>query len=393
MENTKELSGLKVADFSQGVAGPYSAMMLAQAGASVTKVEPIEGDWARTLGAAFGDYCAHAITVNLGKKSISLDLKSEGGLKIAHQIAAEADVVIESFRPGVMSKFGLDYASVSKSNENVIYLSVTGYGQEGPYNDRPVTDGAIQGFSGWMNITKDEKGTPMKTGMVAIDFMTGLFSYQSILKALIGRGLNGKGRYIDSNLMQTAAAFQTAKILEHHLEEGEPSVLYVPAGNMKTADGFISIAVMREHHYSALCKVMKREDLIDHSDYNSRENRVVHEQALMQIIRREFLKRTTEDWAKSLNEGGVIQSPINTYADYLINEQTTAVDSFAWVDHDIVGKIPLPRIPGFDAFETGSPLAHSPQIGEHSNEVLENLHYSEDDISALRKNGAVRFGR
>ncbi len=389
MDDTKELSGLKVADFSQGVAGPYSAMMLAQAGASVTKVEPLDGDWARTLGTAFGDYCSHAVVVNLGKKSIALDLKSADGLKVARKIAEEADVVIESFRPGVMKKFGLDYASVSQTNKNVIYLSVTGYGQEGPYNDRPVTDGAIQGFSGWMSITRDENGTPMKTGMVAIDFLTGLFAYQSILKTLIGRGINGKGKYIDCNLMQTAAAFQSAKILEHHLEGGQPTVLYVPAGTMKTSDGYIGIAVMREHHYTSLCTVIGREDLIDHPDYNTREKRVDNEKPLMQELRNEFLKRSTTDWSQALNEGGVIQSPINTYADYLENEQAKSVDSYSWIDHETVGKIPLPRIPGFDGFVNGDALAHSPTIGENTNEVLIAMGYSDNEISSMKNSGAI----
>lgn len=389
MSDMKELSGLKIADFSQGIAGPYSAMLLAQAGASVTKVEPLDGDWARTLGAANGDYCAHAVTTNLGKKSIALNLKSEEGLKIAKKIAAEADVVIESFRPGVMAKFGLDYKSVVKGNENVIYLSVTGYGQEGPYNDHPVTDGAIQAFSGWMSITRDEHGTPMKTGMVVIDFMTGLFSYQSILKALIGRGINGKGRYLDSNLMQTAAAFQSAKILEHHLEGGAPTVLYVPAGTMKTTDGYIGIAVMRERHYAALCKAIDREDLIDHEDFNSREKRVENEKPLMQELRNEFLKRSTAEWSKALYEGGVIQSPINDYAGYLDNEQAKAVDSYAWINHDVVGKIPLPRIPGFDSFVDGDPLAHAPKIGENSEDILRAMDFAEDEISDLVKSGSV----
>lgn len=389
MNETEALKGLKIADFSQGVAGPYSAMMLAQAGADVTKVEPLDGDWARTLGTAYGDYCAHAVTVNLGKKSISLDLKSPEGLKIAKKIAAEADVMVESFRPGVMAKFGLDYKSVSATNENIIYLSVTGYGQEGPYNDRPVTDGAIQGFSGWMSMTRDENGTPMKTGMVAIDFMTGIFAYQTILKALITRGINGKGGYYDSSLMQTAAAFQTAKILEHHLEGGQPTVLYVPAGTMKTADGHVGIAVMRERHYVSLCKVIGREDLVEHPDYNTREKRVDKEQELMAILRAEFLKKSTATWCEELNAEGVIHSPVNSYSDYLNNEQAKAVDSYAWIDHEGVGKIPLPRIPGFAGFVNGDRLAHSPKIGENSGEILTAMGYSSEEISSFEASGIV----
>ena len=389
MNDIKAYEGLKVADFSQGVAGPYSAMMLAQGGATVTKVEPIDGDWCRTLGKMIDDHCAHSVIVNLGKKSISLDLKSEEGLKIAKQIADEADIVVESFRPGVMKKFGLDYASVSKTNENVIYMSVTGYGQEGPCSDRPVPDGAIQAFSGWMTMTKDDQGTPLKTGMVAIDFLTGLFAYQSILKALIARGVNGKGAYIDGSLMQTAAAFQSAKILEYHLENGKPQVLYVPVGTVTTNDGHIGLSVMREHHYASLCKVIGREDLIDHPDYNTRDKRIDNEAAIMKIIRAEFLKKSTDEWCELLAENGVIHSKVNTYDDYLADQQVKAVESYSWIDHDVIGKVPLPRIPGFAGFENGDELAHSPIIGEHSIEILKGLGFSDGDISGLTEKGAV----
>ncbi|MEP3245626.1 MAG: CoA transferase [Sneathiella sp.] len=392
MNDIQALEGLKIADFSQGVAGPYSAMMLAQAGATVTKVEPLDGDWCRTLGTMIEDHCAHSLVVNLGKKSVALDLKSEEGLKAAKQIAEEADVIVESFRPGVMKKFGLDYESVSKTNKNVIYLSVTGYGQEGPYSDRPVTDGAIQAFSGWMTLTRDEKGTPLKTGMVAVDFLTGLFSYQSILKALIARGINGKGTYIDASLMQTAAAFQSAKILEHHLEDGNPTVLYVPVGTVTTSDGHIGLSVMREHHYASLCKVLAREDLINHPDFDTRDKRIENETEIMQIIRAEFLKKSTDDWCKALAAAGVIHSRVNTYDDYLADEQVKAVDSYNWIDHDVVGRVPIPRIPGFPGFENGDALAHSPVIGEHSKDILSGLGYSDEDIAAMMEKGATSQG-
>ncbi|WP_025900081.1 CaiB/BaiF CoA transferase family protein [Sneathiella glossodoripedis] len=390
MNDNKALEGLVVADFSQGVAGPYSGMMLAQAGATVNKIEPHDGDWARTLGTAYGDHCAHSVVVNLGKKSIAIDLKSEDGLKLAKKMASEADIVLESFRPGVMKKFGLDYDSVKKENEKVIYLSVTGFGQEGPYSDRPVTDSAIQGYSGWMSITRDDNGLPMKCGMVVIDFLTGMFAYQSILKAIISRSVKGKGTYIDCSLMQAAAAFQSAKIVEHHLEGGEPSKLYVPAATMETSDGYIGIAVMREAHYASLCNVLGRPDLIDHEDYNSREKRLKNEAPLMIELREVFLKKTTAEWSALLNEAGIIHSPIHSYSDYLQDEQAKAVSSYQWVQQDGVGQIPLPRIPGFDGFEEGSKGAYSPHVGENSAEVLQSIGLSSTEIEALLASGAVK---
>lgn len=389
MNDNKALEGLVVADFSQGVAGPYSGMLLAQAGATVNKIEPHGGDWARTLGTGYGDHCAHSIVVNLGKKSLALDLKSEEGLKLAKKIASEADVILESFRPGVMKKFGLDYDSVKKTNEKVIYLSVTGFGQEGPYIDRPVTDSAIQGYSGWMSITRDENGLPMKCGMVVIDFLTGMFAYQSILKAIISRSLRGKGCYIDCSLMQSAAAFQSAKIVEHHLEGGKPNLLYVPAATMKTADGYIGIAVMRETHFAALCKAMGCPELSDNPDYNSREQRLKNEAPLMALLRDGFLKKTTADWAALMHAGGVIHSPIQTYSDYLEDAQSLAVNSYQWIEQDGVGKVPLPRIPGFDGFIENDPMAYSPHVGENSAEILRAMGLSDDLIDGLKTSGAI----
>ena len=383
MSDELPLSGIKVFDATQGVAGPHATMLLAQHGADVTKIEPLEGDWGRTLGKMYGDLCAHAITFNRGKKSLALDLKNEEGKAIAQKLAREADVVVESFRPGVMARFGLSYEDIKKHNPKVVYLSLTGFGQTGPNSKLPTTDSVIQAFSGWMTLHRDSEGTPMRSGMIAVDVMTGLYAFQALSAAILRQVRFGKGSYIDCSLMQAAAAFQSAKVTEYFLENGEPQVLYVPVGTMKTKDGYLNVTAMREHHYVGLCKVLGRDDLAADPRYNTREKRIEREKELMPIVRAEFLKRTTDEWARELTEAGVMNAKVNTYQDFMDDAHVKAVNGLAWIDHQGLGRMPMANIPGLPSIVEGSPLAECPHTGQHTVEVLKRNGFSEAEINRL----------
>ncbi len=389
MTERKPLSGIKVFDATQGVAGPHATMLLAQHGADVIKVEPLDGDWGRSLGKMYGDLCAHAVTFNRGKRSIALDLKSEDGRAVAQKLAAEADIVVESFRPGVMARFGLGYEDIKAKREDVIYLSVTGFGQDGPYSDQPVTDSVIQAFSGWMSINRDAEGTPQRIGMIAVDVMTGLYAYQAISSALIGRMRFGEGAYIDCSLMQSAAAFQGAKVMEHFIEDGAPQVLYVPVGTMKTADSHINITAMRDRHYVSLCEVLGLEELIDDPRFNTRDKRVAREAELMPMIRAEFLKKTTAEWCELLTEAEVMNSAISDYGDYLKDEHVAAVNGVAWVEHQDMGRIPIVNIPGMPKIEGADELTECAHVGQHTSTILAEAGYGAEEIAALLASNAV----
>ncbi len=392
MSDTQEdqpFSGLTVFDATQGVAGPHCAMLLAQYGATVNKIEPLDGDWGRTLGKLYGDSCAHFVAFNRGKRSLALDLKSSEGLAIAQKMAYEADIVLESFRPGVMARFGLDYDTVAKHRPDTIYMSVSGFGQQGPYNKLPVTDSVIQAFSGWMSINKDEAGTPQRIGMIAIDVMTGLYAYQAVASAMLRRFRFGKGRYIDCSLMQSAAAFQAAKIMEHRLEGGTPMVLYMPIGTMKTVDGFINITAMRDRHYVSLCEVLGLEELIDDPRFDNRDKRVERADELMPIIRAEFTKKTTAEWAELLTEAGVMNAPVANYDDFMGDEHVQATNSFVLNEQPGVGEVPLINIPGLDPIQPGSALSESPSVGQHSASILRDAGYSQAQIDEYVASGVV----
>lgn len=389
MEDKRALSGITVFDATQGVAGPHSTMLMAQHGANVIKVEPLDGDWGRTLGKMYGDLCAHYVTFNRGKRSLALDLKSPEGVKLAQRLAYEADVVVESFRPGVMKRFGLDYETVKKHKPDTIYLSVTGFGQQGPNSHLPVTDAVIQAFSGWMSINRDAEGTPQRIGMVAIDVVTGLYAFQALSTAILRKLRFGEGSYVDCSLMQAAAALQAAKIAEFELENGAPQLLYVPVGTMKTADGYLNVTAMREKHYASLCTVLGLPELIDDPRYNTRDKRIENEKELMPIIRAAFLKKTTAEWQELLTEAEVMNAPVRTYGDFLENEHVKAVDSVAWVEHDGVGRMPIANIPGLPRIESGEGLGASPHIGEHSVALLKEAGLSDGEIDGLLTSGAV----
>ena len=383
------LEGIKVFDATQGVAGPHGTMLLAQHGAEVTKLEPLDGDWGRTLGRMYGDQCAHGIVFNRGKKSLAMNMKAPEAQKIAFDMAAKADIVVESFRPGVMAKFGIGYDQVKAANPEVIYLSVTGFGQEGPYNRLPVTDSVIQAFSGWMSINRDAEGTPQRIGMIAIDVMTGLYAYQAISSALFRKIRFGKGAYIDCSLMQSAAAFQAAKIMEHFLEGGAPQVLYVPVGTMRTSDGYINVTAMREHHYVSLCKVLGRDDLATDERFNDRTKRIEREAELMPMVRAEFLRKTTGEWAAALTEAGVMNAPVSTYDHYLADEHVKAVDSVSWIDHPGMGNLPFANIPGLPRIERSGGLNVAPRTGEHTREILTAEGYDAARINELLAAGVI----
>ena len=237
--------GITVLDFTQGIAGPHASMLLALHGADVIKIEPPEGDWGRALGEIKGDHCAHSVAFNRGKRSIALDLKSPDGIAVVKKLAAKADVVMESFRPGVIQRLGFGYEDVKKVNPKVVYCSVSGFGQTGPFSKRPTVDGLIQAFSGMMVMNKMPDGTPWRQGMIAVDVTTGLYTFQALAPALMRQFRFGEGCYIDSSLMRSAAAFQGAKLMEWVFSKGAPPVLYMPAGSYKIEE--------RLHHGDRPC--------------------------------------------------------------------------------------------------------------------------------------------
>src|SRR5215470_17919579 len=256
MDEAAPYEGLKVVDLSQGVAGPHCGMLFALHGADVVKVEPPDGDWGRAIGKRHGDFSAYGVAFNRGKRSLALDLRRPEGRDVVARLAARADVVIENNRPGVLARYELDYASVRRANPNVVYVSVTGFGQDGPNRDMPATDSILQAYSGLMSVNRDGAGMPQRIGVLLIDVVTGLYAHQAAAAALYRRATRGGGRHVTVSLMDAIGAVQAGKILEYHLEgeHGEPGG--VPVGTFETRDGYTTINARREPHWIALCRVL-----------------------------------------------------------------------------------------------------------------------------------------
>lgn len=389
MDEELPYTGLQVLDASQGISGPHCGMLLAQHGADVIKLEPPHGDWVRSSGKQYGDQTASTLNFSRGKRSIALDLKTPDGLALAHKLSERCDVMLENFRPGVMARFGLDFDSVRKRNPGVVYASTSGFGTRGPESDRPVTDMVMQGFSGWMHMNKDKDGIPQRVGMQAMDVMTGLYGFQAVSAALYRHARTGKGAHIEINMMEAAGAFQAAKMIEYHLEQGAPQPLGEPIGTYPTADGFINLNARQNPKFTTLATLAGHAEWIDDPRFATPAARVAHGRELSALLAEVTRSRTTAEWADGLRRNDIIHTPINTYDDYLHAGQAAAMESVAWLDHPDIGRLPMHNIPGTPRLHQGDLAATAPHIGEHTREICRALDLDDAAIDALRDKGVI----
>src|SRR3954471_7391526 len=292
--------GLRVVDFGQGIASPYCAMLLAAYGAEVTKVEPPEGDWSRYLGTTYGNHTVLSAVYNRGKRSLCLDLKHEQGIAVARRLAGVCDVFIEGFRPGVAARLGLGYQALVKDNPGLIYLSVSGFGQNGPYAERPGSDSVAQAFSGLVSINVGNDRIPHRVGTTISDVATGVYAFQAIATALFARESVGTGRWIDVNLAQSTAALLGHKFAEHVLEAGAPRALNVPAGTYRTQDGWMMVTLVNEAQYRRLCAAIGRDDLGSDPRFSDFARRADSAETLIAQFRELFVAQSTEIWLGKL---------------------------------------------------------------------------------------------
>jgi crotonobetainyl-CoA:carnitine CoA-transferase CaiB-like acyl-CoA transferase len=382
--------GVKVLDLSHGVAGPYCGMHFARNGADVIKLEPPgAGCWGRQLGKAVGDQTAHSVIVNRGKRSVAVDLKAPEGIEIAKQLAAECNVMIQNYRVGKLVKFGLDYDSVVKTNSKVIYVAVTGFGQKGPRRDQPATDSVMQAYTGMMSINRDISGLPQRINMLAIDFASGLYAFQAAVAALYGQAMRGKGKLIETSLLESAMVFQEAAIIESYLQGGDAEPIGMPVGSFKTKDGFISINARRDTQFESFCTLIGREEWIDDPRFVGPRQRVANGDFLLSQIRPIIETKTSDEWNKLISEADILNAKVQTHIDLFGDTQVQAVNAIRLVENDTLGCIPMATIPGQPIPETDDRLTHSPHIGEHNEEVLTELGYSTLKIKNLKKKGVV----
>ena len=389
MNYGRPYDGLKVLDFSQGVAGPYCGTLMALYGADVIKVEPPQGDWARKLGTDYSGHSVLDICSNRGKRSICVDLKHTQGSAVAKALAWEADVLIEGFRPGVADRLGIGYAEIKERNPRLLYLSVSGYGQLGPKRKEPCTDTVMQAFSGLMSVNPGNDGAPHRVGFLIVDMVTGLYAYQALATALHARADAKQGRHIDVSLMQSAAAIQAAKISEYALAAGEPRVLNAPAGTYRTSDGWIAITLVSHAHWVAICEGLELLELLDDPRFADFEKRAAHLPALVAILNDRLPQRTTAEWNARLVEAGALCNAIHDFGDWLDDSHVRAIDAAPSIQQPDVGAIPTPAIPGMIPLDCKDERQIAPAVGEHGPAILRERGYDDDAIDKLIADAAL----
>ncbi|MDA0655487.1 MAG: CoA transferase [Proteobacteria bacterium] len=393
MSHDRPLAGLKVCDFAAGIAGPYSSMMLAQYGADVIKVEALDGDWIRNTGGRLkGDHGAQSLVTARGKRSLAIDLKNPKGHAVALKLAKQADIVTESFRPGVIARLGLDYETVRALNPDVIYLSVSGFGQKGPLAQRAAMDLILQAFSGLMSVTVDSKNNPIRIGIAMVDYVTGLYALQAVMAAIIARSQGAGGKHIDVSLMQSALAPQAAQLIRQHVSGFQPHAFGMPVGTFETKDGFVTLSGAKPEHFFATCDLLGLDDLKNHPDFDDHQKRIANAQKLNALLQEKLREKTSGEWVDAFAGLGLMCAKVNDYDDVLSDPHCEAVNSFSWITQPGVGEIPVVNPPGVAPLEPDDSRAIAPNIGEHSESILAELGYSAEEISALVKDGAVNLG-
>ncbi|MFO1162462.1 MAG: CoA transferase [Reyranellaceae bacterium] len=384
-------AGLKVVDLSQGIAGPYCAMLLAQHGADVIKVEGIgDGDWARTLGTRYGSHSAYSIIGNLGKRSIAVDLKAEAGKQVLWRLLKGADVFLEGFRPGVINRLGFDYGAVSAREPRLLYLSISGFGQSGPLAERPAMDPVLQAYTGLMSENRGEDGIPHRVPVIVVDMSTALYAFQGLSAALYARRDETRGRYLDASLMQAATALQSIRLMACHLEGGVMKPGGAPGGVFKIADGWMSIVAINDRDWRALCAAMDLAELPDDPRFTTPANRLANDVALYAIIRPTLAARPWAEWNKRLTAARLMHERLNSYAEFLEQPHVQETGLIQWFAQAGLNRpVPVPRLPGQSPAIDGTPRAIAPVTGQHTREVLAEHGYADSEIDRLLTHGTV----
>lgn len=396
--NTGPLVGLKVLDLSQIMAGPYCTMVLADLGAEVVKIEkPGTGDDSRQMGPYVEGESACFAHINRNKRGIVLDIKTQRGREIVHELAQWADVVIENFRVGVTAKLGVDYETLSAINPRLIYCSISGYGQTGPYSGKGGFDLVAQGATGMMSITGEPGGRPLKSGIAIYDIGAGLTATYSILAAHIHQLKTGEGQHIDISLAECglpwfvweAAAYFVKGIVP--AATGSRHRFDAPYQAFKTADGYIILGAANQRTWERLCRdVIGRPDLVDDPRFLTNSERMENVAELEPLIEAEFAKADAQTWIERCAAASVPCGPINDFAQAMNDPHFLARAMVEEVEHPVFGRMKMIGMPAKFSKTPGSIRTSAPTMGRDTDAVLQDLGLSQDQVRDLRTSGVVQ---
>lgn len=374
------LTGMRVLDLTQVMSGPFCTMLLADFGADVIKIEnPDAGDQTRKSWgyAVQGEDSRAFLALNRNKRSVCLDLKSEQGREDFYELVRTADVVVENFRPGVTKKLHIDYEVLAEINPQLIYASISGFGQSGPYSSRPGYDLIAQAMSGVMSITGEPGGAPVKSGIPVADLGAGMFCAYGILAAYAGRARIGRGQYVETSLFEAALAMSVWESVEYWATGEAPKALgsanrmSAPYQALRTKDGYVTIGANNDGLWRRLCAALELDDLLNDERFANNNLRMAHRAELAAILEQKFVQRVTDDWVETLLGAGVPAGPIRDYHQVLDEDpHVKARGMIQEVLHPVEGRV---KVLGSPIKMSGTPASvrfAAPLLGEHTTEVL-----------------------
>jgi CoA:oxalate CoA-transferase len=398
MERKKPLEDIVVLDLTRVLAGPYCAMILANLGAKMIKVErPKTGDDSRSFGPYKNGQSAYFVSLNRGKKSIAIDLKKPEGKQIIKELAKVSDVVLENFRPGTTRKLGLSYDVLSKINPRVIYAAVSGFGHSGPYSERPAYDMIAQALGGIMSITGQPGGEPTRVGSSIGDIIAGMFGAIGIISAIYERVFTGRGQMVDVAMLDGQVAVLENAIARYAINGEVPGPLgsrhpsISPFGGFKTKDSWVIIACGNQIIWEKFCRAIDREDLIEIPEFATNEKRTENYQKLKPIMDKIVQQKTTQEWLELLEKHNVPSSPINTIDKLFNDPQVKSRNMLIKAEQPGMGTIYVAGNPiKLSTLKEEAVTDPAPKIGEHTVEILQSfLNYDDAKINELKKQEVI----
>jgi CoA:oxalate CoA-transferase len=391
------LKGIRVLDLTRILAGPYAAMILRDLGAEVIKIEqPVVGDEARGIGPFKNDFSLYFMSINRGKKSLTLNLKSQSGKAIFVDLVKQSDILVENFRPGAMKRLGLDYETLKKDHPSLLYAACSGFGQTGPYAGRGAYDMIIQGMGGIISITGEPDRPPVRVGTSISDLTAALFTAIGILSALRHRDQTGEGQLIDVGMLDCQVAI-LENALVRYLSTGEvPQPLgrrhptITPFEAFESADGYVVIAMGNNVLWKKFCDHVNQPELVDDERFCTNALRTEHHDELFPILAEIMRQRSTDQWVTALEEIGVPCGPVNTVDKVATDPQVLAREMIVEVEHEVTGTVGIPGIPIKLSETPGRVDAPAPNLGEHTEEILTGLlGLGSDEVDRLKQQGVV----
>jgi crotonobetainyl-CoA:carnitine CoA-transferase CaiB-like acyl-CoA transferase len=382
------LEPYSVVDLTRARSGPTCVRQLAEMGAKVIKVESREQD----------DFTRDEFdfqNLHRNKRSMTLDLKHPRGVEVLKKLVAKSDILVENFRPDVKHRLGVDYETLSQVNPRLIYASISGFGQSGPYRDRPGYDQIAQGLGGLMSVTGLPGQGPVRVGIPVADLTAGMFLAHGVLVALLERERSGKGQWVHTSLLEAMVRmldFQTTRWLigkEIPPQAGNDHPTGIPTGVFKTADGHMNIAASGQHMYRRLCEALDVRHLIDDPRFTTPQDRSKNRLACNAELEKATVTKTSADWVDILNKAGVPCGPILNVKEVFEDEQIRHLKLATKIQHPRLGEQTVQNLPVTLSRTPGAVVSASPDLGEHTDRVLGELGYSKEEIAALHRDGAV----